>query len=366
MSISVTYPVLKLKQFFIDIKDRRGVERGIGGGVNTDTTQVSTTSTIRVNLKSYVFNAMGKVNKARIRIYAYTSGTVTPDATATIYINVNGTDVASTSFTGGDASSLRLDVYVDFAPNSRNTINIDGYINSSSYTLYISKVVIIYGFGLSSTTSTAILTVNLDPNNDVYTLKTFGNPNIVYKIGIRWWIVGNRKTSAQAVFGSNLANEIKSNKYNASAGDDGDNSNVLFFVATGDYATSFTISGNVGASGDMIIITGVYAQIVLKGNNKDSYNTFGYWELLIKEKGLMTASSRHVTIDGSSQPVSSWIITLNGYREIYRSSSSSDISVQTPVFAINDSPEVAYHAYFHEDNYGFCLFLYVNIIILGV
>ena len=368
MSINITLPPLtnvsRIKQFFFDVKDRRNVERGIGGGANVDTTQVSTNSTTRVNLKSYTINAGAKINKARIRVYGYTSASVVPDATATVYVNVNGTDVASKSFTGGTSTSLVLDVFADLTSNASNTVKIDGYINSSSYTLYITKVVIIYGFSISSTTSTTILTVNLDPNNDVYTLKVSGN--FVYKIGIRWWIVGNRKTSAQAVFNSNLANEIKSNTYNAKAGDDGDNSNVLFFIATGDYATSFTISGNVGASGDVIIITGVYAQIVLRGNNVDSYNTFGYWEILIKEKGLMTASSRHVTIDGSSISSQFYIITSNGYQKVYESSSGSDVNVQTPVFAINDSPEVAYHIGYHEDNVGFSLFLYVNIIILGV
>jgi len=373
MSINIAFPpptnipnILKLKQFFIDIKDRRNIERGIGGGAITDTTQVSTNSTTRVNLKSYTINAGAKVNKVRIRIYGYTSAAVLPDALATVYVNVNGTDVASRSFAGGTADYLILDVYADLTPNASNTINIDGYINSSSYTFYITKVVIIYGFGLTSTTLTTILTVNLDPNNDVYTLKTFGNPNIIFKVGVRWWIKGNRKTTAQASFGSDLANEIKSIDYNARAGDDGDN-NTILFVATGDYATSFTISGNVGVSGDVIIITGVYAQIVLRANIADSYNNFGGWNILIREKGLMAIASRHVTIDGSLQGAGLSIITLNSHKPIYGSQGGSDVSVQTPVFAINDSPEVAYYVSRGVDfGEGISLFLYVNIIILGV
>jgi len=366
MSINITLPppvnISRLKQFFIDIKDRRNVERGIGGLYQVDTSTASTTSSSRVNLKSYTINANANMNKVRVRVYALLNNAVT----SYVIINVNGTDIASGSISVSGTSILVVDGIADLTPNASNIIKIDGYTTDTSgaTTLTITKVIIIAGLGLTSTTSTTILTVNLDPNNDVYTLKTFGNPNIVYKIGVRWWIVGNRKTTAQAVFGSNLANEIIGRQ--ASANDDGDN-NAVIFTATGDYATSFIISGNVGASGDVIIITGVYAQIVLRGNNVDSYKIYSGWSIIIKEKGLMTIASRHVTIEGSSKSAYVSIITSNGSKYIYVSSSGSDVSIQTPVFATNDSPEITLGVDTQEDiNWAAALFLYVNIIILGV
>jgi len=367
MSLNIVLPpptnIPKLKQFFIDIKDRRSVERGIGGLYKVDTSTASTTSSTRVNLKSYTINANANMNKVRVRVYAQLNNAVT----SYVIININGTDIASGSISVSGTSVLVADGIADLTPNASNTIKIDGYTTDTTgaTTLTITKVIIIAGLSLTSTTPTTILTVNLDPNNDVYTLKTFNNPNVVYRIGVRWWIAGNRKTTAQASFSSNLANEIKSISYNALAGDDGDN-NAIIFIATGDYATSFTISGNVGASGDIIIITGVYAQIVLRGNISDSYNTFSGWAILIKEKGLMAVASRHVSVPNVSRFAEFYLISLNGRLLFYTSSSGLDIYVQTPVFSINDSPEAIYHVSWSDDLQGISLFLYVNIVILGV
>ena len=88
---------------------------------------------------------------------------------------------------------------------------------------------------------------------------------------------------------------------------------------------------------------------------------------MIKEKGLMTIASRHVAIDGflQSSAVLS-VITLSGWKQIYGTVNGSDVTVQTPIFAVNDSPEAVYHIYYSDDLAGFSLFLYVNIIILGV
>ena len=160
-----------------------------------------------------------------------------------------------------------------------------------------------------------------------------------------------------------MVNEIQG-YYSPTANDDTDN-NVILVVRTGNYATSFTISGNVGATGDVIIITEIYCQIVLRGNNVDSLSTFPYWVLLIKEKGMMTVISRHVTIDNSSQPAILYSITSNGFKIVYLSPSSSDITASNLVFAVNDSPEYVWEAAYSTDNNGLALFLYVNIIIIG-
>ena len=207
-----------------------------------------------------------------------------------------------------------------------------------------------------------ILTITLG-TNDTYTLNVTGN--FVHQVGIRWWARGNRKTTTTATIQSNLVSEIQSSAYYPATLNDADN-NVILQLRTGNYATSFTISGNVGAAGDVIIITEIYAQIVLRGNNPDSLGNFGYWEILIKEKGIMTVTSRHVTIDASSQSAGYYIITSNGWKQPYQSPSGTDIIVSDLIFSTNNAPEVIWHANFTEDTSAYNLFLYVNIIIIGV
>ena len=161
-----------------------------------------------------------------------------------------------------------------------------------------------------------------------------------------------------------MVSEAFSYQYQPGANNDTDN-NVILTMRTGNYATSFTISGNVGASGDVIIITEIYCQIVLRGNNTDSLNTFTGWELLIKEKGMMTVTSRHVAIDGSNQFVAYYIITKNGYLNPYNSSSGLDVSVTDLIFESNDSPEIVWFSSTGHDFGGSSFFLYLNIIVIG-
>ena len=199
--------------------------------------------------------------------------------------------------------------------------------------------------------------------NDTYTLNVIGN--FAYTVGIRWWAKGNRKTTATATIQSNLVNEIQGTTYSPTAANDTDN-NVILTIRTGNYATSFTISGNVGASGDVIIITEIYAQITLRGNNADSLGNFGYWELLIKEKGMMVITARNVATDfGNNAGFVYAAITKNGYDFAYQTTTSTnDITVSNLTFASNDSPEIVIHAN-GQDYYALSMFIYINIIIIG-
>jgi len=349
--VQVTSP---LKQFFWDVKDNRTVGRGIGGYYTNDTTVASTTSGTAVTLKTYTFTSGPNTNYIRIRVYGYVSA-----GTGNYAIVINGTSVA-TGTTTSTTAALVIEYFGSLTPNTSYTININAYNSVAGDTTAVSQVSINAGFGLTSTTAVNILTVTLG-TNDTYTLKVTGN--FTYNVGIRWWAKGNRKTTATATIVSNLVSEIQGN-YSPTANDDTDN-NVFLTLRTGNYATSFTISGNVGASGDVIIITEIYAQIVLRGNNADSLNMSLNWELLIREKGMITVTSRHVTIDNLSQTSGYLTITKNGIFWVFQSSSSSDLWVTNEVFASNDSPEVAWHVSNADDIYAKALFLYVNIIIIG-
>jgi len=350
--VEVTSP---LKQFFWDVKDNRTVGRGIGGYYTNDTTAATTTSGTAVTLKTYTFTSGPNTNYIRIRVYGYVSA-----GTGNYAIVINGTSVA-TGTTTSTTAALVIEYFGSLTPNTSYTININAYNSTAGDTTAVSQVSINAGFGLTSTTAVNILTITLG-TNDTYTLNVTGN--FVYQVGIRWWAKGNRKTTANATIQSNLVNEIQGfGSYQPTAANDTDN-NVFVVLRTGNYATSFTISGNVGASGDVIIITEIYCQIVLRGNITDSLGIYGYWELLIKEKGMMTVISRHVTIDGSNQPVGLIFITSNGFQNAYQSSAASDLTVSNLVFATNNSPEVAWHTP-SNDNFALSMFLYVNIIIMG-
>ena len=357
--VQVTSP---LKQFFWDAKDNRNVGRGIGGYYNVDqpATPYSTTSTTEVTIKSYTFTSSANTNYIRVRIWGYTTGA--NGSEVKLYIN----NTLESSLQVPNTSNGLLIDYIGSIPSSSSiTVNVNGRIITSGVTLYITQVTIIAGFGLTSTTSTTILTINLDPANDTYTLNVTGN--FVYTLGIRWWAKGNRKTTATATIQSNLANEAQGYAYVPVANNDTDN-NVILTVRTGNYATSFTISGNVGASGDVIIITEIYAQICLRGNNADSFNAADYWSLIIKEKGIMVVSSYWATIDQSSTNASYWIANSNlpnKFVPAYQAAPASAAWVTNLIFSANDSPEVIWVSGTDGDTNGASLWLYVNIIIIG-
>jgi len=352
--VSIPSNLTKLKQFFWDVKDNRTVGRGIGGYYTNDTTAATTTSGTAVTLKTYTFTSGANTNYIRIRVYGYVSA-----GTGNYAIVINGTSVA-TGTTTSTTAALVIEYFGSLTPNTSYTININAYNSTAGDTTAVSQVSINAGFGLTSTTAVNILTITLG-TNDTYTLNVTGN--FVYDVGIRWWAKGNRKTTATATIQSNLVSESQGS-YSPTAANDTDN-NVFLTVRTGNYATSFTISGNVGASGDVIIITEIYCQIVLRGNNTDSLNTLSGWELLIREKGMMTVTSRSASIDGSANMVTYIIITSNGLKIAYQSSSASDLTVSNLVFASNNSPEVTWHAGAQDDSYGYNIFLYINIIIMG-
>ena len=359
MSVSIAYPTpvntTRLKQFFWDVKDNRNVGRGIGGYYNVDqpATPYSTTSTTEVTIKSYTFTSSANTNYIRVRIWGYTTGA--NGSEVKLYIN----NTLESSLQVPNTSNGLLIDYIGSIPSSSSiTVNVNGRIITSGVTLYITQVTIIAGFGLTSTASTTILTINLDPNNDTYTLKVTGN--FVYTIGIRWWAKGNRKTTATATIQSNLVSEIQSGTYSPTAADDTDN-NAFIQLRTGNYATSFTISGNVGASGDVIIITEIYCQIVLRSNNQDSLNIFQYWLLLIKETGVVFLTERHATIDASNQTAEYVMMTKNGVIKPFFGASGSDVVISLNLIS-NQSPECAWYVSPGED---VSFIPYFNIIIIG-
>ena len=348
-------PSLRMKEFFFDVKDRRGVDRGISGHYTSDTTSASYTVSAgsRITARTYTFTSSAKTNGIRVRAYGYCS-----TSSFVAILNINNVDVISVTVTPSTSAVLMYD-YIGSIPSSTSiTIKIDlQNTGSAGITVNITKVVIIAGFMVNTTSDVDILTVNLD-QYDSYMLRV--NGNFGYKIGVRYWFIGNRKTTATATFYSTLQNEIQSGTYNASAKDDGD-TNDIFFIRTGDYSTSFTIRGRVNASGDVIIITSIRAQVILRACNRDKYNHRDIWEVIIREKGLAHIVSRHVTIVGT-YAFQYAVVTQDRVSTVYATSTGSDITMS---YIIQCGDECTCHIDCGDDSYGYGFFLYLSIIILG-
>jgi hypothetical protein len=275
---------------------------------------------------------------------------------------LNGTDIASFS---PSLTSPNLDTILNVTTSTTNTLNVDVVV-ASGYSLTITEVALIFGWPLTSTTATSLLTITLDTaGKDSYILKV--NGNFVYMMGVRWWVKGNRKTTATASFSSTLANQWQSQAYNAGAGDDGDN-NAFIVIKTGDYPgdnASFTISGNVGATGDTIIITGIYAQVLLRGNNPDSLKICNIWFLLVREKGFVSWTQELLSIDGGKYSNQVNIVTKNGYKFVFSSSEGTDV-ISSLSFSANDSPETTPHIAYSDDFWQKVFCVYLNVVVLGV
>jgi hypothetical protein len=271
----------KVKQFFWNVGDRRNVERGIDGYYNADTTAVSTNSATRVTLKTYTFTSSARTNKIRVRVYArvsnYTSG-------STLYLNINGSDVVTVTVTN-TTSTLKIDYIGDISSNTSITVKVDG-VAESGFTLFVDRVYVIAGLGLTSTTPVNILTINQNSIYDLFNLKVDGN--FGYKLRWKWNVRGNKKTTTNVSITANLANKWES--LWSGSGDDGDNITVIA-IGLGDFTSSFTISGNVGASGDVLIITEIFAQVDITGRA-------GWEGVSIREDGIAFIHVRFITLVG--------------------------------------------------------------------
>ena len=357
--MSIKLPSARVKYFFFDTKDRRDVERGIGGKYIADTTSVSYTLAPgeEKTFKTYSFNAVAKTNKMRIRIYGYceVSGAI-------VRIYVNNVLVVSFNIPASSSEIFIGEHYHDLEPGSNYRVDVRVYNSATtSITVYITRVYVIAGYALTSTSSVDILTINLDPNNDVYNLKV--NGNFVYRLGVRWWVKGNRKTTATASLFSTLANSVHSTAVNnLEAGDDGDNE-IFLRISTGDYATSFTISGYVGAEGDIIIITSIFCQIVLRGIISDSYG-HGAWVLVIREKGLMVVNGRHLTIDGTGATSYVAKISPDTYVKVWETVNGTDIVFNSPAISIGNI-EYVFHTGASVDSLGKLFTKFLTVAVIG-
>ena len=154
------------------------------------------------------------MKEIRVRVYARVSNYVSG---STLYLNINGSDVIPAVTVTNTTSQLRIDYIGDIPSSTSITVKVDGTAESG-FTLFVDRVYVIAGFGLTSTTPVNILTINAG-YWDEYRIKV--NGNFEYKIRFKWIVFGNKKTTANVVLTSNLQNKFDLD-YSIS-GDDGDN-----------------------------------------------------------------------------------------------------------------------------------------------
>jgi hypothetical protein len=203
-----------------------------------------------------------------------------------------------------------------------------------------------------SDSTTPITLVSLTGLDREYSL--YVNGNFIYRLGVRYWIKGNRKTTATATVTSNLENEITGYYNNLGAGDD--DGEIFLTIRTGDFRPDVNISMAVGASGDVIIVTGVYVQVVISRNAFPS-------AVKINERGLAVAFARHATIDGYASHVCWAGETRAGARHLWCTGNGTDVLATMPPFPVR--PGVWLHLGHNEDYTARLTPLMISIVVIA-
>jgi len=246
----------------------------------SDTTPVVTYSDFRTTLKTYNLTLPSGANRIRVLVYGYTNV-----STGRVYLNIDGVDVASADVSASE--TVVIDYIGSITPGS-HVIKVDAH-NVTSNSVSITKVYIATGIGLTSTTLSDLITFTVR-----YQLLRQGD--IRYSPGIRVFVYGSRKTTAPARL------EVGSNpitgRNQLEAGNDNNTAEAFLAIVTGSvtlqegggFTVSATLRGNVGASGDVVIITRVLARAQLRRESWD------LGEVRIYERGVVEYFARALLI----------------------------------------------------------------------
>jgi hypothetical protein len=280
-----------------------------------------------------------------VKVYGKNSSSVAVE----FRVYIDNSLVASATLPAGTTTvTLVIDHIGSLAPGSRN-IQVRTYAGALG-TRCVSKVGIVAGRRVDSTTPVTL--VSLTGLDGEYSL--YANGNFIYRLGVRYWIKGNRKTTATATVTSNLANEVEGYHRNLGAGDD--DGEIFLTIRTGDFRPDVAIYMNVGASGDVIIVTGVYVQVTISRNAPPN-------GVRINEHGLAVAFARHATIDGTSGKVCWGGETRAGVRSLWCSTVGTDISVVMPPFPSNPTIWVSFAS--NEDYLAMLTPLMISIVVIA-
>jgi hypothetical protein len=267
----------------------------------SDTTQVSITSAPRTTLKTYTLTIPAGADRIRILVRGFVGGYNIFGGR--VYVNINGTDVASILIITNTAEALLIDYIGSISPGSY-TIRIDGEAETG-YTLYITKVFIATGIGLTSTTLTTIRSFTV-------TYQLLRQGDIRYSPGVRVFVFGNRRTTAPLTLTIPEATSVTVGRNNLGAGNDNDKAETILAILTGsvvlqeggEFTIDVSIRGGVGASGDVVIITRILARAQLR-RETDSVG-----EVRVYERGLAEYFARAllVSVPGGGASLAHYIL----------------------------------------------------------
>jgi hypothetical protein len=251
----------------------------------SDTTAVSTTSTTRTTAKTYSLTIPSPGNRIRVIIYGRVYSST---ETMTVWLNIDGADVASAS-TSSTSEVVVLD-YGGSITSGSHSIKID-FLSFTGVSVEITKVYIATGIGLTSTSPVNLLSFTVS-----YQLLRSGD--IRYSGGARVFVWGNRKTTASLTLTIPEATSITVGRNNLGAGNDNDKAETLLAILTGsvalqeggEFTLSVTLSGNVGASGNVVIITRIQARAQLKRETGD------VGEVRVYERGVAEYAARALLV----------------------------------------------------------------------
>ena len=322
----------------------------------SDTATVSTTSTTRVTLKTYTLSIPTSANMVRVIVYGYVSSYSTYGGS--VYVNIDGTDVASVTLITNTAETILIDYIGSISPGTR-TIRVDGAAEPG-YTLYITKVFIATGIGLTSTTPTTIRSFTV-------TYQLLRQGDIRYSPGIRVFVWGNRKTTAPLTLTIPEATDITVGRNNLEAGNDNGKAETILAILTGsvtlqeggEFTVSATLRGNVGASGDIVIITRILARAQLRREH------YGVGEVRIHEGGVAEyfAQAIFVSVPGGTSNTAHVMLLRDAIDWIIISSSGSNVILHNYKVAV--VAPVYLTAPFSEDPLGEGFLRWVQLVVVG-
>jgi hypothetical protein len=244
----------------------------------SDTTAVSATTTTRTTAKTYTLSIPSGANTIRVVIYGYVNG-----ATGYVILNIDGVNVQTVATTAL-SEIIIMDYIGSISPGTR-TIRIDYYISQTGFAVYITRVYIATGIGLTTTTLTDLIAFSV-----TYQLVRSGD--IRYSPGVRVFVWGNRKTTAPTTLRVGSSPIVGRNQLGA--GNDNTAPEVFLAIVTGsitlqeggEYSLDVSLRGGVGASGDVLIITRVLARAQLRREDWD------VGEVRVYERGVVEYAGR--------------------------------------------------------------------------
>jgi len=316
----------------------------------SDTTAVSTGSRTRVTLKSYSLTLPSGANRIRVLVYGYRDV-----LTGSVYLNIDGVDVASADV-NVDSETLLIDYVGSISPGS-HVVKVDA-VNVTSTTVYITKVYIATGIGLTSTTLSDLITFSV-----TYQLVRSGD--IRYSPGVRVFVYGNRKTTAPARL--EVGSSPITGRNQLGAGNDNNTAEVFLAIVTGSvtfqegggFTVSATLRGAVGATGDTIIITRIMARAQLRRE------TYGDGEVRVYERGVAEyfAHAIFVSVPGGTPSIAHVMLLRDAIDWIIISSSGSNVILHNYKVAV--VAPVYLTASFSEDPLGEGFLRWVQLVVWG-